>query len=139
MQNTTYKRTPLTKCPLIFLRQNAKKKKFSEKLIRKKIQKSFIVNNNNKIIRAWYLSSKWLVCRSIVNQTTGGVALLPSSCIVLLPVLKLVHIWALLVSAIFFILSICLEENSKYIIIINISNTNNNNKWILNNNNNNKY
>ena len=27
-----------------------------EKLIRKKIQKNFILNNNNKIIRAWYLS-----------------------------------------------------------------------------------
>ena len=49
-----------------------KKYNFLEKLIRKKIQKNFIVNNNNKIIRAWYLSSKWLVCRSIVNQTTGG-------------------------------------------------------------------
>ena len=47
-----------------------KKYNFLEKLIRKKIQKNFIVNNNNKIIRAWYLSSKWLVCRSIVNQTT---------------------------------------------------------------------
>ena len=50
--------------------QTQKKYNFLEKLIRKKIQKNFIVNNNNKIIRAWYLSSKWLVCRSIVNQTT---------------------------------------------------------------------
>ena len=41
----------------------------------KKKQKNFIVNNN-KIIRAWYLSSKWLVCRSIVNQTTGGTSIL---------------------------------------------------------------
>ena len=44
---------------------------FSEKLIQKKIQENFIVSNS-KIIRAWYLSSKWPVCRSIVNQTTGG-------------------------------------------------------------------
>ena len=28
---------------------------FLEKLIRKKIQKNFIVNNSNRIIRAWYL------------------------------------------------------------------------------------
>ena len=28
--------------------------------------------NNNKIIRAWYLSFKGPVYRSIVNQTTGG-------------------------------------------------------------------
>ena len=27
--------------------------------------------NNDKIICIWYLSSKWPVCRSIVNQTTG--------------------------------------------------------------------
>ena len=38
----------------------------------KKIQKNFTVNNNNKIIRAWYLSSKWRVCKSIVNNTNGG-------------------------------------------------------------------
>ena len=38
---------------------------FFEKLIRK-MQNNFIVNNN-KIIRVWYLSSKWPVCRSIVN------------------------------------------------------------------------
>ena len=31
------------------------KKIFWEKLIRKKIQKNLIENNNNKIIRAWYL------------------------------------------------------------------------------------
>ena len=37
----------------------------------KKIQKIFLINSN-KIIRAWYLSSKWPVCRSIVNQTSGG-------------------------------------------------------------------
>ena len=48
-----------------------KKKKKIEKLIWKKIQKILIVNNNNTIIRAWYLSSKWPVCRSVVNQTTG--------------------------------------------------------------------
>ena len=34
------KRTPLTKCLLISLRQNAKKYNFLEKMIRKKIQKS---------------------------------------------------------------------------------------------------
>ena len=39
---------------------------------RKKTQKKFIVYNNDKIIRAWSRSSKWLVCRSTVNQTTGG-------------------------------------------------------------------
>ena len=47
-----------------------RKYNFLERLIQKKIQKNFIVSNNNKIIRGWYLSSKWLVCRSIVNQTT---------------------------------------------------------------------
>ena len=52
--------------------QTQKRYNFLEKLIRKKIQKNFKVNNNNKIICAWYLSSKWLVCRSIVNQTNGG-------------------------------------------------------------------
>ena len=31
---------------------------FFEKLIPKKIQKSFIVNKNNEIISVWYLSSK---------------------------------------------------------------------------------
>ena len=51
---TDVKRTFFTKCLLIFLRQNAKKK-ILEKLIRKKIQKNFIVNDNHKIIRAWYL------------------------------------------------------------------------------------
>ena len=45
---------------------------FFEKLISKKIQKSFIVNNTNETIRVWYLSSKWPVCRSIVNHITGG-------------------------------------------------------------------
>ena len=75
LQSTTYNRTPFAKCLLIFLRQNAMKIQFLEKLIRKKKQKNFIVNNN-KIIRAWYLSSKWLVCRSIVNQTTGGTSIL---------------------------------------------------------------
>ena len=35
-----------------------KKYFFFENLISKKIQKIFIVSNNNKIIRAWYLSSK---------------------------------------------------------------------------------
>ena len=37
----------------MFLRQNATKKKVQ--FVRKKIQKIFIVNNNNRIIRAWYL------------------------------------------------------------------------------------
>ena len=32
-----------------------RKKTFWKKLIRKKIQKNLIENNNNKIIRAWYL------------------------------------------------------------------------------------
>ena len=59
--------------PPYFLTPERKKKNiFGEKFIRKKIQKNLMVNNNNKIIRAWYLSSKWPVCRSIVNQTTGG-------------------------------------------------------------------
>ena len=63
--------------PLDFLMPERKKKKRKEKnkkLIWKKIQKHFIVNNNNKIICVWYLSSKWPVCRSIVNQTTGGIS-----------------------------------------------------------------
>ena len=38
----------------------------------KKNVKNFIVHNNDKIICSWYLSSKWPVCRSIVNQTNGG-------------------------------------------------------------------
>ena len=38
----------------------------------KKYKKNFKVNNNNTIICAWYLSSKWPVCRCKVNQTTGG-------------------------------------------------------------------
>ena len=37
-------RAPFTKCLLIFLRQNTKKILFLKKLIRKKIQKNFIVN-----------------------------------------------------------------------------------------------
>ena len=45
---------------------------FLEKLVQKKIQKTFTVNDNNKIMHAWYLSSKWPVCRSIVNQPTVG-------------------------------------------------------------------
>ena len=69
-------RTPLTreftKYLLIFFRQNAKKIHFFGKIDSEKIQKNFIVNNNNKMIRVWYLSSKWPVCRSIVNQTNGG-------------------------------------------------------------------
>ena len=64
-------RTTFTKCLLIFLRQNAKLYNFLEKLIRKKIQKNFIVNNNNKIIHTWYLPSNRPVCRSIVNYTNG--------------------------------------------------------------------
>ena len=42
---------------------------FLEKLIWKKIQKNFIVNNNNKIFCPWYLFSKLPVSRFIVNQT----------------------------------------------------------------------
>ena len=38
-----------------FLRQNAKKYNFLEKLIWKKTQENFIASNNNRIIRAWYL------------------------------------------------------------------------------------
>ena len=45
---------------------------FSKNWVGKKIQKHFIVSNNNKRIRVWYLSSKWPVCRLIVNQTNGG-------------------------------------------------------------------
>ena len=41
--------------PPDFLPPERKKIQFLEKLIRKKIQKDFIVNNNNRIIRAWYL------------------------------------------------------------------------------------
>ena len=74
LKNTTKKRTPSTKYLLIFLHQNAKKRKqFLKKLIWTKIQKNFIVNNNNnnKMTLAWCLSSKWPVCRFIVNLTTG--------------------------------------------------------------------
>ena len=53
LQNMTYKITPFAKRLLIFLRQSAKKFSFSEKLIRKKIQKNFIVNNHNKVILPW--------------------------------------------------------------------------------------
>ena len=71
MQNTNYKRTTLTKCLLIFCREKAKPIQFFGKIDSEKNIKNFIVNNNNKIC-AWYLSSKWPVCRSIVNQTSGG-------------------------------------------------------------------
>ena len=73
MQNNTYKRTLFTKCLLIFLRQKAKIQ-FSGKIDSEKNKKIFIVYNDNKIVRTWYLSSnvKWPVCRSIVNQTTRG-------------------------------------------------------------------
>ena len=56
LQNTTNKRTPVTKGLLIFLHQNAKKKKKKKrgKLIQKKIQKK-CTGNNDKIIHAWYL------------------------------------------------------------------------------------
>ena len=37
-----------------------------------KIRKNFIINYNNKKIRAWSLYSKWPVFRYTVNQTTGG-------------------------------------------------------------------
>ena len=48
-----------------FLTLERKKKK----MIQKKIQKKFIVNNTKRI-RVWYLSSKGTVCRFIVNQIT---------------------------------------------------------------------
>ena len=81
LQNTTNKRKPVTKGLLIFLHQNAKKKKKKKKkgdkdskkktkkkqrkkkkkkkkkrgkLIQKKIQKK-CTGNNDKIIHAWYL------------------------------------------------------------------------------------
>ena len=38
--------------------ERKKKNNFLEKLIRKELQKNFIVNNDNKIMRAWYQSSK---------------------------------------------------------------------------------
>ena len=44
--------------PPDFLTPDRKKYNFLEKLIRKKIQSNFIVNNNNEIIRAWSLSFK---------------------------------------------------------------------------------
>ena len=72
MQNTNYKRTTLTKCLLIFCREKAKPIQFFGKIDSEKNIKNFIVNNNNNKICAWYLSSKWPVCRSIVNQTSGG-------------------------------------------------------------------
>ena len=56
----------------VFLTPERKKIFWGGKLIWKKIQKNFIVNNGNKTIRACYLSSKWPVSRSIVNQTNGG-------------------------------------------------------------------
>ena len=51
LQNTTYKRTPFTKWFLIFLRQNAKKKNFFEKIDSEENIKNFIANNDNKVIR----------------------------------------------------------------------------------------
>ena len=51
--------------------KSAKKYNILEKLIRKKIQKNSMVNNN-KIICACYMSSKWPIWRSLINQTTGG-------------------------------------------------------------------
>ena len=47
LQSTTYNRTPFTKCLLIFLPRTQKIYNFLGKLIRKKIQKSLIVNNDN--------------------------------------------------------------------------------------------
>ena len=58
--------------PPDFLTPERKKIHFLEKLIREKIQKIFIVNNNDKIIRAWCKSSERPVCRSIVYQITAG-------------------------------------------------------------------
>ena len=55
LQNTTNKRKPVTKGLLIFLHQNAKKKKKKKgTLFQKKIQKK-CTGNNFKIIHAWYL------------------------------------------------------------------------------------
>ena len=71
-------RTPLIKellllnASLFSYARTQKKCIFLEKLTWKKMQKNFIVNNNYKIILAWYLSSKWPVCRPIVNQINGG-------------------------------------------------------------------
>ena len=48
------------------------KKFFFWNIYSEKNTKNFIVNNSNKIIHIWYLSSKWLSCRSIINQATGG-------------------------------------------------------------------
>ena len=55
-----------------FLKPEHKKIYFFGEIIRKKIRKNFIANNNCKIISTWSLSSKWPVCRSTVNHTTGG-------------------------------------------------------------------
>ena len=71
-QSTIYKRTPFTKCFRIFLCPNAKKINNFGKFDSEKTQKDVIENNNNKTICSCYLSSKWPVCRSIVNQNTGG-------------------------------------------------------------------
>ena len=48
------------------------KKCFFWKIYSEENTANFIVNNSNKIIHIWYLSSKWLSCRFIINQTTGG-------------------------------------------------------------------
>ena len=61
--------------PRHFLTPERKKKEihfFGKIDSKKKMQINFIVNNNHKIIRAWYLSSKWPVWRAAVNQTNGG-------------------------------------------------------------------
>ena len=72
LQNNTYKRKPFTKCLMIFLRQSTKREQFFRKIDREKNTKNLIVNNNDKIICACYLSSKCSVCRSVVNQITAG-------------------------------------------------------------------
>ena len=38
--------------------EHKKKKNFFGKIDSEKIQKNFMVDNNNKVIRAWYLSFK---------------------------------------------------------------------------------
>ena len=74
-QTNSLQRTPLIRehfsiNAFWFSYEQTQKNYVLEKLIRNKTQKNLTVNNNNKIIRAWYLFSKWLICRSIVNQIT---------------------------------------------------------------------
>ena len=62
---------------LYFVLQILTKRYYRTPLIRylidsEKYKKNFIVYNNNKMIRAWYLSSGWPVCRFMVNRTARG-------------------------------------------------------------------